>query len=106
MSKKIQKACRYIESIKVQEKILSTLAEKDYDLYVLMLISMYEGIAIKDVIGLKIKDLILTHATVKRVVSEYVKDRDQEEYLIKSKVASNIPIRDAEYEIRKAIALR
>lgn len=105
MSKKIRQAKVYIDEVRKKEKLLSRLAEEDYDLYVLELLSYYANIPLKEVQSMNIKDLNLknAHPTVQRVLSNYIKNRSAEEYLIKSRVSDKHPMSDIEYSIRKSM---
>lgn len=106
MSKKMQQAVRYLINIREQEHMLCNLAEQDRELYVAKLLKVYAGISEKEVRGMKIADIksMELHPTLKRVIGGYTLGRNDEDYLLISRVSSKMPMSDMEYEMRKALA--
>lgn len=98
---------RDLQKIHQIEKILKKQSMRNY---LLFRIGIYSGLRISDILKLKVKDLRgQTHFTLReqktgkaqklkiqpdlrREIEEYIKDKDDEEYLFKSQKGKNSPI--------------
>lgn len=98
---------RDLQKIYQIEKILKKQSMRNY---LLFRIGIYSGLRISDILKLKVKDLRgQTHFTLReqktgkaqklkiqpdlrREIEEYIKDKDDEEYLFKSQKGKNFPI--------------
>ena len=105
--------------------ILNYLKNKNERDYVLFSLGIYTGLRIRDILKLKISDVkgknalnirdnktnkenkLEFNSELNRVLRDYCKDKDPDDFLIKSRKGYNKPIsREQAYKILRAVALK
>lgn len=117
---------KFVQPIRSEEKIVEIkekLREKSMRNFVMFILGIYTGLRISDILKLKVKDvrgreyislaekktgkdkLIFINAQLKRELKAYIENKDEEEYLLKSREGDNKPIsRTTAYLVLREIA--
>jgi integrase len=117
---------KFVQPIRNEEKIaeiINKLKETNIRNFIMFILGIYTGLRISDILQLKVKDVkdqdyiiliekktgkdkrIFINSQLKKELKQYVKNKDPDEYLLKSREGDNKPIsRIMAYIILKEVA--